>query len=103
MGKIRSHPPVKLIIACTWSSGFGRDTVYRLLEERLSEIEYTSGAFDFSRFTTYYKAEMGAELEKEFIVFSRPEPPDILPALKLWTNSVEEKYAVDGKRRINED
>jgi hypothetical protein len=103
MGKIRNHPPVKLIVACTWSAGFGIDTVYRLLEERLSEIESTSGAFDFSRFTTYYKTEMGAALEKEFIVFSRPEPPEILPALKLWTNGVEEKFADDGKRRINLD
>jgi len=103
MGKIRRHPPVKIIIACTRITGYDMEDLHGVLEKKLSAIESISGTFDFSQFTDYYAREMGLSLEKDFLVFTKPEKPEILPSLKLWANEIEQKYARKGQRIINLD
>ena len=103
MGKTRHHPPVKIIIACTRISGSDLIPVHAALEEKLSAIEHISPTFDFSSFTDYYADEMGSSLEKDFIVFTRLEEPEILPSLKRWTNELEKKLSSGGKRIFNLD
>jgi hypothetical protein len=103
MGKTRLHPPVKIIIACTRISGSDLTPVHTALEEKLSAIECVSFTFDFSRFTNYYAEEMGSSLEKDFVVFTGLEEPEILPSLKRWTNEFEKKLSRKGKRIFNLD
>ncbi len=103
MGTRRIHPPVKIIAACTRLSGFVMEPIHRILEEKLSIIEQISDTFDFSQFTSYYTEEMGAPLIKDFIVFTGLENPERLPALKLWTNEIEERFMREKHRQINLD
>jgi hypothetical protein len=54
-------------------------------------------------YTDYYTEEMGSPLERRFIFFSTLVRPESLPAVKLWTNDVEDSTSNAGKRRINID
>jgi hypothetical protein len=103
MGKIKPHPPVKIFTALTFISSFDLRPVFEELTSHFSPIESKSHIYDFSEFTHYYQKEMGAELNKTFVVFSELYQPDQLPHIKIKTNQIEKKYATKGKRRVNID
>lgn len=54
-------------------------------------------------YTDYYAAEMGAGLIRRFVTFDRLIRPEELPAVKLCTNALEERFAEGGARRVNID
>jgi hypothetical protein len=53
--------------------------------------------------TRYYEKEMGWPLHRRFVTFKELISPEELVDKKLKTNRIEEKYSVEGKRRINID
>lgn len=53
--------------------------------------------------TTYYAKEMGANLLRTFVLFEPLVTREILSAIKLKTNTIEESFASDGKRAVNID
>ena len=46
---------------------------------------------------------MGSGLKRRIFAFEKLVDPSKLPALKLWSNSIEEDWAVGGKRQVNID
>lgn len=54
-------------------------------------------------YTTYYEPEMGAPLVRRMLAFKKLIRQSELPAIKLTTNRLEEKYSQHGKRRVNID
>jgi hypothetical protein len=52
--------------------------------------------------TAYYRAEMGAGLERSFLAHA-PRPAGDLAAIKQATNELESRWAVAGQRRVNLD
>jgi hypothetical protein len=54
-------------------------------------------------YTTYYEPEMGAHLVRRMLAFKNLVRQDDLPAIKLTTNRLEEKYTKVGRRRVNID
>ncbi len=61
------------------------------------------GPWDFD-VTDYYETEMGGEGIRRWIVaFDEPVHSEQLPEAKLLTNRVEERLAVDGRRKVNLD
>ncbi|TFG95397.1 MAG: DUF4416 family protein [Calditrichales bacterium] len=103
MGKIHVHQPVKLLAGITYHPSIPVDRIIHLLEQHLSKIETISPQYDFSRFTDYYQAEMGAELVKQFVVFTDLIQPDQLAEIKIKTNLLEESFRDEAKRRVNID
>lgn len=99
--KERRYEKVLLFSGVLSSIGFP-DAVKRDLEMRFGEISYISRAIPFT-FTDYYDEEMGTPIERFFICFSDLVEPDSLCDAKLFTNALEEKYSIDGKRKINLD
>jgi len=79
------------------------------LAEVLRALAATSGDPDFVSevlsfdYTDYYTAEMGAGLIRRFVTFERLIRPEELPAVKLCTNALEERFAEGGARRVNID
>jgi hypothetical protein len=69
MGIVKEHPPVKLITAITYRSGFDIKPVFSELEKTQSPVEIRSEIYNFSQFTPYYELEMGRNLKKCFIAF----------------------------------
>lgn len=57
--------------------------------------------------TDYYREEMGSGIRRKFIFFSTLIDPGSLPAVKRFTNAVEDRFAQPGpsgsRRRINLD
>ena len=78
------------------------ESLTEALEERFGRISYWSPEIDFD-FTDYYDEEMQGPIRRLFIAFDELTTPDKLAEAKVFTNELEERYAVDGNRRINLD
>lgn len=72
------------------------------LEKMFGKIDFQSSLMDFTH-TKYYNDEMGNGLKRVFLSFSRPVRPESAYKAKLMTNSLEKKFTLDGKRRVNID
>ena len=82
---------------------------FEITEKALEKLENKFGAIDLHSeivpfdFTSYYNAEMGQELKRFWVSFQRLVFADELAAIKVFSNSAEESFAVGGKRLINID
>ena len=76
--------------------------IYKSLEEKLGPIDFTGELIEFS-FTSYYEKELGTELKRQFLSFQELISPDRLVEVKLFTNDLELKYSMEGKRQLNID
>ncbi len=78
----------------------------RQLEKQLGPIHQPGPIYPFD-YTTYYAAEMGANLVKQLIWFSQTVDPAVLPGTKRQTMKIERELAEEagGKiaRRVNID
>lgn len=63
-----------------------------MLQRRFGAIDRESDTWPFTQ-TTYYDAEMGPGLLRQFISFQGVIRPEILPAIKLETNRIEREMA----------
>lgn len=64
--------------------------------------DYASAQVPFTQ-TDYYTAEMGPDLQRQFLSFERLIQPDDLPGIKIVTNRLEADLSVGGRRRVNVD
>lgn len=72
------------------------------LIKKFGNIEQESFTYDFN-FTNYYKKEMGKDLVKKFLVFKNLIDKKDLVDVKIITAKIENKFRINGKRRINID
>ncbi|MFN4190439.1 MAG: DUF4416 family protein, partial [Pseudothermotoga sp.] len=104
MGEIKRVEPVNLVIFI-----FAQHLEYWLseiippLESSFGKIDYISKELPFSLYTNYYDREMGSDLKGKLLSFERLIHPSLLADVKIFTNRLEEKYAVEGKRKFNMD
>ena len=98
MGKVTRHEQVKLIIGL-----IGRESLFGKVKTKLSrkfgKIDFESGILDFN-YTDYYEQEMGRDLKRQFLSFERMIAPEILPEVKIYTNSLEKKFLQDEQNRM---
>ena len=102
MGKAKQPQPVKVIISMLTGDPELWDEVVPELEGALGPADLMTQAFPFTH-TEYYAAEFGLHLQRKFITFRRLVPPDKLPEIKNLTNSLEARWADEGRRRVNLD
>ena len=72
------------------------------LEKRFGPIEWISPELFFDK-SKYYAKEMGWPLYRRFISFRDLIKPESIVSIKLYTNKIEDKYSVNGNRRVNID
>ncbi len=99
--KEKEYERVLLFSGVLSSIGFP-ESLKKELEEEFGKIASVSRSIPFD-FTSYYDEEMGCPIERFFIAFDNLVTPDGLRDAKLFTNRLEEKYEVDGKRKVNLD
>ncbi len=97
----RDYDRVLLFSGVLSSIGFP-DEIKEKLENRFGSISFISKRIPFD-FTSYYDKEMGTPIERFFIAFERLINPDELTGAKLFTNSLEDEFKIDGNRKINLD
>lgn len=102
MGKAKKPKAVKLIIGMLAKSQKLFDKTEEFFIRDFGPIDYKSRVIPFD-YTDYYEKEMGSQLKRRFISFKKPISPEKIAKIKLATNSIEEKFSVDKKRRINID
>jgi len=101
--KPKEPSKAKLFIGIIFNNKDTYNKVLKELTEKFGEIEKESFEYSFDEFTTYYKKELGPNLIKKFIIFKKLIKRDNITDIKLFTNSIEEKYSKKGKRQINLD
>ncbi|MEO0086229.1 MAG: DUF4416 family protein, partial [candidate division WOR-3 bacterium] len=72
------------------------------LEDLFGPVWGQSAPLPFD-FTDYYEAEMGRNLTRYWLCFSRPVARDCLARAKNATRDLEQRFAVAGRRKINLD
>lgn len=102
MGRVKKHPPVKLIIGFIFKEGAILKKALASLERRFGKIDFESQILDFTH-TDYYEKEFGIGLKRKFISFERLIPPENLPKIKIIANRIEDKLADGANRTINID
>jgi len=110
MGKIKEHPPVKLITGMITGSGVALsrqdlfDSAQNRLSEKFGEIDFESSVLPFD-YTNYYEAEIGKNLLRKFVSFENLIQPDELAEVKVFTNELETQcfFPDTTNRQINLD
>ncbi|HEW91044.1 MAG TPA: DUF4416 family protein [Thermotogaceae bacterium] len=74
-----------------------------MLEKEFGPIDYVSKVLDFSKYTNFYSKEIGEELHGKFLSFKELIYPTEIVNIKLKTNAIEKRFAINGKRKINID
>ncbi|MCL2520985.1 MAG: DUF4416 family protein [Spirochaetaceae bacterium] len=72
------------------------------LINRFGPCDYQSEVMPF-HFSSYYNAEMGAGIKRQFIAFEMLYDPSLLANIKIQSNSFEEALALNGRRQVNID
>ncbi|WP_372590535.1 DUF4416 family protein [Fervidobacterium pennivorans subsp. carthaginiensis] len=104
MGKVKIVEPVNLVIFIFSAQlDYWFETVKPDLISLFGPIDYISPELDFEKYTLYYNEEMGSGITGKLISFERLIHPSLLASIKIKTNELELKHAVDGKRRFNLD
>jgi hypothetical protein len=102
MGTARAPVPVKLIISLLGGDVSVLDRAQVALEEAFGAADWQSDLLPFEH-TDYYTAEHGPGLVRRLVTFQRLVDPGALAAIKRRTNSMEERFAKEGRRRVNLD
>jgi hypothetical protein len=93
---------VKFFAAVMYKSTLDIEPILKRLDDRFGARECVYGPIPFS-WSEYYSSEMGDTLLKTYISYETIADRSALPAIKLFTNSIEDELAVDGKRLVNID
>jgi hypothetical protein len=109
MAEPKTPPPAKLIVSIIFPMNPDEkesnllESVVCILREKFGEIDFRSEIMPFN-YTKYYEKEMGENLHRQFISFSKLVQRDELRDIKLWTNEIENKFKDEnGRRRVNID
>ncbi len=103
MGKISPPHPVKLLIGMLAPDIHLFDELKNLLQTMFGPVDLESPVWKWEH-TDYYEKEMGTGLQRIFLFFEKLIEPDEIAAVKVATNTLEERFVDDsGGRRINLD
>ncbi len=104
MGAIYEFEEEKLIVGVIFHDEEILNDAMKLLTEKFGEIEDVSEEFSFSKeFSTYYDDEIGGEGRRRIYSFKNTVAPDKQAEIKEFTNEIETKFSIEGKRKINLD
>lgn len=93
---------VKLIVSLFSGESRLLGDAIQALSEKYGKVDFISASAPFA-YTDYYTEEFGPSLIRRLVAFDRLIRPESLPDVKRWTNSLEQKLSVEGRRRVNID
>ncbi len=105
MLKIKKPLPVKLIMGMISPNVDLFDQLTQTLVEKFGQVDLKSNVFNFDKID-YYEEEMGKNLKRRFLSFCKLIETRELVEIKLFTNSLEEKFSLskdEPSRLINLD
>lgn len=93
----------KLFVGLMYPDSKTYEKIISILTKRYGAIETESFEYDFTKFTKYYEDEIGRIVKKRFVVFKKLIDMNKIADVKVFTNLIEDKYSVAGKRKFNLD
>ncbi len=102
MGQPRTPQPVKLIVSAFAPGDDLLQTAKSCLLAEWGPIDWESTLLPFEH-TPYYAAEFGSNLVRRIWAFRHLIDPGDLAAIKVRSNEIEQRLAVEGRRRVNLD
>jgi hypothetical protein len=99
MGVIKKAIKVKLIVGMIAGESSLFKKAAQHLEKLYGPADFTSDIVPFDQ-TSYYEKEMGRNLKRQFISFSRLIVPDKLILIKRQTNELEFRLGHNRKNRV---
>ena len=102
MGAPATPPPVKRIAGLLGASLNLLAEARAALESALAPLTAVSDADRWS-VSSYYAAEMGSEIWRQYVVVDGLMAPEQLVALKLEANALEQRWARGTRRPVNID
>jgi hypothetical protein len=102
MGAVSRPKKVKLFCGIITSNEDTSRKSLTVLQEKLGKIDLTSDVVFFD-FSNYYSSQMGDNLKRFWISFEKLISAADLAQIKVFTNSIEDDFTVNGKRCINID
>lgn len=94
--------PVKPLVSLIFAQPALETTVFRCLADVLGPPDMVSGWLSFQQ-THYYEPEMGPDLQRRLAVFLHLADPVELCHWKAWTNALESRLSLGGRRVVNID
>ncbi|PHR95650.1 MAG: GTP-binding protein [Blastopirellula sp.] len=92
-----SHPKLALLIVASFSKyPIALEFGCQAMQDLYGPLALKSESFDHSE-TSYYAAEMGTELRKEFWAFETLIDPALLSDVKLASNAIENQLSSTGE------
>jgi Domain of unknown function (DUF4416) len=99
MADIGVTKPVKFFVGILSCNKDLLSGVESLLAKRCGKVDIRSEIFPFD-FTDYYKKDMGTNISRQFLCFKELINPEELPAIKIWTNELEDKIKHSSKFNV---
>ena len=103
MGLAQNFEPEKLILAMLFTDESQADAMQNELIQHFGECDLISNAYCFSEISPYYDNEMDGRVFRKLLSFRECRDPAELAEIKILTNELEQRVAVDGNRRLNLD
>ena len=104
MGAIYDFEKEKLVIGVIFHREDILEDAMRDVCERFGKIDMVSPDYSFSDgYSTYYDDELGGKGTRRIYSFEDTVDPALQAEIKEFTNEIEKKYSVDGKRLVNLD
>jgi len=94
--------PVKPLVSLIFAQPALEAAVFRCLADILGPPDMVSGWLSFQQ-THYYEPEMGPDLQRRLAVFLHLADPVELCHWKAWTNALESRLSLGGRRVVNID
>ncbi len=101
MGSVKTPLPVLLFSGIIAQSDY-KDQALEVLEKAFGTIIEETPYVKFNH-TDYYEKEMGKNLFRKWVAFSKLINPEEISSIKHTTNKLEMEYAVGGNRVFNLD
>ena len=102
MSRPREPEPAKLLVGVFLKERTLAEDIFRTLADRFGPVDMMSPWLSFD-YTDYYTTEMGMPLVRRMAAFRTLIDPGDLAGIKLFTNSLEQATAREGRRRVNCD
>ena len=104
MGLAKDFEKEKLIVGILYSDEALLSEALSALTEEFGDIDAVSPQFSFSKeFSNYYDDELDGEGLRRIYSFSTPIEPQRQAEIKIFTNELEKRLSVGGKRHVNID
>ncbi len=102
MAEIAPYQPVLLFVGILFREEEVVNEAFRIMDEEFPPFDLKSETIPFG-YSNYYDTEMGSGIKRCWVASGELRDPSKLAKWKLFTDGIERRLSIDGRRQINLD